>query len=159
MIKPEKRVKKGARTMNKKALCIAILLTGLFGMLIFACQDKNSAPSGDSAQNIEEKASADSTQNIGEKAPADSIQNIEEKAPAVAASVEMHGMLERSESGGLLLADGQDRYDLKSDSDLSNLIGRQVKVTGTMKIDGSGRFIQVVQALEAPAQGSVYLTE
>ncbi len=125
--------------MNKKTLSIAIILAVLFGMLIFACDEKNTVSSGD-------------TVSSGETAPSgDSVQNIEEKVPAAAASVVMHGVLERSDSGGLILADGQDRYDLKCDSDLSRLVGRQVKVAGALKTDGSDRFIHVFQAVEDPA--------
>ena len=115
--------------MNKKTLSIAIILISLSGILIFACEEQKAPPSGENAQTIEEKT------------------------PTAAAdtSVEMLGMVQRSESGGLILADGQNHYDLQCDSDLSSLIGRRVKVTGILKTDGADSFIKVVQAVEASA--------
>ncbi|WP_022665634.1 hypothetical protein [Desulfospira joergensenii] len=112
--------------MNKKTVSIAILLAGLVGMLTFACEEKNSVSSGDR------------------------VQNPGEDTPEAVVGLEMYGMLERSDSGELVLVDGQDRYDLKCDSDVTDLIGRQVKVIGTLKTDGSDRFIQIVQAIENP---------
>ena len=114
--------------MNKKTLSIAIILTGLVGMLTFACEEK------------------DSVHPASEK-----VQSSVEEAPEITISVERQGMLERSDSGGLVLVNDQNHYDLRCDSDLNDLVGKQIKVTGTLKTKGSVSFIQVAQAFEDPA--------
>lgn len=110
--------------MNKRTFSIAIILAGLVGILTFACDRKDSPPSGDGAQTL------------GENSP--------EAVPGVV----MHGTVEWSDSEGLVLFDGMSRYGLKGDSDLNRFIGREIKVTGILDTDDSGSFIQVVQALE-----------
>lgn len=141
--------------MNKKTLSILIILTGLLGMLAFACEEENPAVSGDTLSSEDAIPSEDAISS-GDAIPSEnSAQNIGEKTPAGAAIMEVYGMLEWSESEGLTLVDGQDSYELKNDSDLSNFIGKQVKVTGTLATDGSDRFIQVVKVVETPS----HLTE
>jgi hypothetical protein len=108
--------------MNKKSACIAIILAGLMGMLTFACEGKQPDLAGEQ-----------------------STQETETAAGAVAETtdVAMRGLIEESGSGAMVLVTGQDQFVLDYDSDLSLLVGRQVKVTGTLVTDGSTNSIRV----------------
>ena len=108
--------------MNKKPLAVLVVLAGLAGLLCFACEKKGGDPVSDSSRLDKEPVSA---------------------VPEAVAGIAILGMLEQTESGDLVLASDQERYDLISDSNLSHLVGQPVKVTGIVAASGTLRVTQV----------------
>jgi len=107
--------------MNKKYWAALVILTSLAGLLGFACEEKGTDPVTDR-----------------------SVHKDAEPVPEAVAGMEILGRLEQTGSGELVLDTGQERYDLASDSDLSNLVGQTVKITGTPATSGVLRVTQVV---------------
>lgn len=115
--------------MNRKSLAALVILASLAGLLVFACEEKGADPVADRSVH----------------------KDAEPVVPEAVAGMEMQGRLEQTGSGELVLDTGQERYDLESDSNLRDLIGQSVRVTGTLATSGALRVTQVI-----PIAGGFY---
>jgi hypothetical protein len=118
-----------------------LAILGFACLFVLACSEKSPTKMGQAEQTDSEKGATTTGQ----------IQQQETKIPSsVAASVpagssEIDGTVQQTEKGLAIVTD-TDRY-MVSGKDLTDMIGKTVKVTGVIAENGEGQVIEVMSVM------------